>query len=142
MGTRPIEPWKKRQDDNCFRGDPPAVGWVWDDLQKQLEKKAIAIVKAWRRERHPVGDRDRRPATNALTMLTTAENWTRFGQIKRRCGDKRCWSKPEDRDLGDLHRADARTSPETGGGPGAQYLSAWYELACRAGIKRGPMKRL
>jgi hypothetical protein len=57
-------------------------GEVWDDLQKQL-KKAIAIVKKHGAENVTllvtvIGGQQ----TNALTMLTTAENWTRFGQIQ------------------------------------------------------------
>jgi hypothetical protein len=60
----------------------PRSGEVWDDLQKQL-KKAMAIVKKHGAENVTllvtvIGG----PQTNALTMLTTAENWTRFGQIQ------------------------------------------------------------
>jgi hypothetical protein len=60
----------------------PRSGEVWDDLRKQL-KKAIAIVKKHGAENVTllvtvIGG----PQTNALTMLTTAENWTRFGQIQ------------------------------------------------------------
>ena len=60
----------------------PRSGEVWDALQKQL-KKAIEIVKKHGGENVTllvtmIGGRQ----TNALTMLITAENWTRFGQIQ------------------------------------------------------------
>ena len=60
----------------------PRSGEVWDDLQKQL-KKAIEIVKKHGGENVTllvtvIGGQQ----TNALTMLVTAENWTKFGQIQ------------------------------------------------------------
>jgi hypothetical protein len=55
---------------------------VWEELQKQL-KKAIPIVKKHGGENVTllvtvIGGQQ----TNALTMLSTAENWTKFGQIQ------------------------------------------------------------
>ena len=51
--------------------------------------------------------------TNALTMLVTAENWTRFGEVQEAVyGDPEMQAlmvESEDRHLGDLHRANART---------------------------------
>ena len=60
----------------------PRSGEVWDELQKQL-KKAIQIVKKHGGENVTllvtvIGGQQ----TNALTMLVTAENWTKFGQIQ------------------------------------------------------------
>ena len=60
----------------------PRSGEVWDDLQKQL-KKSIEIVKKHGGENVTllvtvIGGQQ----TNALTMLVTAENWTKFGQIQ------------------------------------------------------------
>ena len=60
----------------------PRSGEVWDELQKQL-KKAIEIVKKHGGENVTllvtvIGGQQ----TNALTMLVTAENWTKFGQIQ------------------------------------------------------------
>jgi hypothetical protein len=60
----------------------PRSGEVWDELQKQL-KKSIEIVKKHGGENVTllvtlIGGQQ----TNALTMLVTAENWTRFGQIQ------------------------------------------------------------
>jgi hypothetical protein len=60
----------------------PRSGDVWDPLQKQL-KKAIEIVKKHGGENVTllvtvIGGQQ----TNALTMLVTAENWTKFGQIQ------------------------------------------------------------
>jgi hypothetical protein len=60
----------------------PRSGEVWEELQKQL-KKAIAIVKKHGGENVTllvtvIGGQQ----TNALTMLVTAENWTKFGQIQ------------------------------------------------------------
>ncbi|WP_297825520.1 hypothetical protein [Mycobacterium sp.] len=60
----------------------PRSGDVWDELQKQL-KKAIAIVEEHGGENATllvtvIGGQQ----TNTLTMLVTAENWTKFGQIQ------------------------------------------------------------
>jgi hypothetical protein len=60
----------------------PRSGEVWDELQKQL-KKGIEIVKKHGGENVTllatvIGGQQ----TNALTMLVTAENWTRFGQVQ------------------------------------------------------------
>jgi hypothetical protein len=60
----------------------PRSGEVWDELQKQL-KKAIQIVKKHGGENVTllvtvIGGQQ----TNALTLLVTAENWTKFGQIQ------------------------------------------------------------
>ena len=60
----------------------PRSGEEWDDLQKQL-KKAIQIVKKHGGENVTllvtvIGGEQ----TNALTMLVTSENWTKFGQIQ------------------------------------------------------------
>ena len=60
----------------------PRSGEDWDELQKQL-KKAIVIVKKHGGENVTllvtvIGGEQ----TNALTMLVTSENWTRFGQIQ------------------------------------------------------------
>jgi len=60
----------------------PRSGEVWEELQKQL-KKAIQIVKKHGGENVTllvtvIGGQQ----TNALTMLVTAENWTKFGQIQ------------------------------------------------------------
>ena len=60
----------------------PRSGEVWDDLQKQL-KTAMTIVKKHGGENVTllvtvIGGQQ----TNSLTMLTTAENWTRFGEIQ------------------------------------------------------------
>src|SRR6516164_8820500 len=60
----------------------PRSGEVWDELQKQL-KKAIAIVKKHGGENVTllvtvIGGQQ----TNSLTMLVTAENWIKFGQIQ------------------------------------------------------------
>src|ERR1700761_7219928 len=60
----------------------PRSGEVSDDLQKQL-KKSIEIVKKHGGENVTllvtvIGGQQ----TNSLTMLVTAENWTRFGQIQ------------------------------------------------------------
>jgi len=69
--------------DDCYGGAiRPRSGEVWDELQKQL-KKSIEIVKKHGGENVTllvtlIGGQQ----TNALTMLVTAENWTRFGQIQ------------------------------------------------------------
>jgi hypothetical protein len=60
----------------------PRSGDVWDELQKQL-KKSMEIVKEHGGENVTllvtlIGGQQ----TNALTMLVTAENWTKFGQIQ------------------------------------------------------------
>jgi hypothetical protein len=60
----------------------PRSGEVWDELQKQL-RKSIEIVKKHGGENVTllvtvIGGQQ----TNSLTMLVTAENWTRFGQIQ------------------------------------------------------------
>jgi hypothetical protein len=60
----------------------PRSGEVWDELQKQL-KKSIEIVKKHGGENVTllvtvIGGQQ----TNSLTMLVTAESWTRFGQIQ------------------------------------------------------------
>jgi hypothetical protein len=60
----------------------PRSGEVWEELQKQL-KKAIQIVKKHGGENVTllvtvIGGQQ----TNVLTMLVTAENWTKFGQIQ------------------------------------------------------------
>jgi hypothetical protein len=62
----------------------PRSGEVWDQLQKQL-KTAIQIVKKHGGENVTllvtvIGGQQ----TNALTMLVTAENWTKFGQIQEK----------------------------------------------------------
>ena len=60
----------------------PRSGEVWDELQKQL-KKAIEIVKKHGGENVTllvtlIGGQQ----TNDLTMLITAESWTKFGQVQ------------------------------------------------------------
>jgi hypothetical protein len=60
----------------------PRSGEVWDELQKLL-KKAMEIVKKHGGENVTllvtgIGGQQ----TNALTMLSTAENWTKFGKIQ------------------------------------------------------------
>jgi hypothetical protein len=60
----------------------PRSGEVWEELQKQL-KKAIQIVTKHGGENVTllvtvIGGKQ----TNVLTMLVTAENWTKFGQIQ------------------------------------------------------------
>jgi hypothetical protein len=85
MGTRPIpnpmEGSVKMTIVNAVAIHPRS-GEVWEELQKQL-KKAIAIVKKHGGENVTllvtvIGGQQ----TNALTMLVTAENWTKFGQIQ------------------------------------------------------------
>jgi hypothetical protein len=60
----------------------PRSGEVWDELQKLL-KKSMEIVKKHGGENVTllvtvIGGQQ----TNALTMLSTAENWTKFGKIQ------------------------------------------------------------
>ena len=59
----------------------PISGEVWDDLQKQL-KKVIDIVNKHGGENTTlfttvIGGQE----TNELTLLTSAPDWTRFGQV-------------------------------------------------------------
>jgi hypothetical protein len=60
----------------------PHSGEVWDELQKQL-KKSSEIIKKHGGENVTllvtlIGGQQ----TNALTMLITSENWTKFGQVQ------------------------------------------------------------
>ena len=62
----------------------PRTGDVWDELQKQL-KKAITIVKKHGGENVTllvtvIGGQQ----TNSLTMLVTAESWTKIGRASCR----------------------------------------------------------
>jgi hypothetical protein len=58
----------------------PNPGVKWDDLQKQLKRGCDLARKHGAKKRHGAG---RRVATNTVGVLSTAEDWTRYGQIQQ-----------------------------------------------------------
>ena len=92
----------------------PRSGEVWDELQKQLKKSIGDRQKARRLERHPAGDRDRWAADERSDH---AGHRRELDQVRPDPGGG-VWRSEDagpdagdgqDRHVGDLHRADART---------------------------------
>jgi sugar phosphate isomerase/epimerase len=60
----------------------PNPGVQWDEVQKQL-KKATELARKHGAENITVlATMVGGPATNTIGLLTTAEDWTRYGQIQ------------------------------------------------------------
>ncbi|MCP9273930.1 hypothetical protein [Mycolicibacterium arenosum] len=62
----------------------PRAGDVWDQLQKQLSKSKDIIEKHGGENVTLLATAIGGPQTNVLTMLVTAPNWTRFGEIQEK----------------------------------------------------------
>jgi hypothetical protein len=63
-------------------GKDPNPGVQWDEVQKQL-KKATELARKHGAENITVlATMVGGPATNTIGLLSTAEDWTRYGQIQ------------------------------------------------------------
>ena len=60
----------------------PRSAEVWDDLQKVLKRIKAMVVKQGGENVTVLATIVGGEATNQLGFLTTAENWTKFGQVQ------------------------------------------------------------
>jgi sugar phosphate isomerase/epimerase len=61
----------------------PNAGVAWDDLQKQLKKACDLARKHGAENVTVLATMIGGPATNTIGVLSTSEDWARFGQIQQ-----------------------------------------------------------
>jgi sugar phosphate isomerase/epimerase len=61
----------------------PNPGVAWDDLQKQLKKACDLARKHGAENVTVLATMIGGPATNTIGVLSTSEDWARFGQIQQ-----------------------------------------------------------
>lgn len=61
----------------------PNPGVAWDDVQKQLKKGCELARKHGAENVTVLATMIGGPATNSISLLSTAEDWGRFGQIQQ-----------------------------------------------------------
>ncbi|OBH49002.1 hypothetical protein [Mycobacterium sp. E2479] len=60
----------------------PNPGVAWDDVQKQLKRASELARKHGAENVTVLVTMVGGPATNAIGLLSTAEDWTRYGQVQ------------------------------------------------------------
>ncbi|OBH62333.1 hypothetical protein [Mycobacterium sp. E2479] len=60
----------------------PNPGVAWDDVQKQLKRASELARKHGAENVTVLATMIGGPATNAIGLLSTAEDWTRYGQVQ------------------------------------------------------------